>query len=49
MKIADKSIGGTYLTLLNTVANFGGTWPSSPVLFLVDKLTRVDCLDSKGG
>jgi len=49
MKIADKSIGGTYLTLLNTVANFGGTWPSSPVLFLVDKFTSVDCLDTKDG
>jgi Acetyl-coenzyme A transporter 1 len=48
MKIADKSIGGTYLTLLNTIANFGGTWPSSPILFLVDKFTRIDCVDSKG-
>ena len=22
-----RSIGGTYLTLLNTIANLGGTWP----------------------
>lgn len=31
--IADASIGGTYLTLLNTLSNLGGTWPRSAFLF----------------
>ena len=25
-KIADPAIGGSYMTLLNTVANMGNTW-----------------------
>jgi len=49
MKISDKSIGGTYLTLLNTISNFGGTWPKSPILFLVDFLTRVNCIEPESG
>jgi len=48
MKISDKSIGGTYLTLLNTISNFGGTWPKSPILFIVDWLTVSYCEDKDG-
>lgn len=29
----DPAIGGSYMTLLNTAANLGGTWPSSVVLW----------------
>jgi PAT family acetyl-CoA transporter-like MFS transporter 1 len=32
-KIADPSIGGTYMTLLNTVCNLGGNWPATLALW----------------
>jgi PAT family acetyl-CoA transporter-like MFS transporter 1 len=31
----DPAIGGTYMTLLNTAANLGSTWPASAVMYLV--------------
>ncbi|GMH96500.1 hypothetical protein TrST_g12596 [Triparma strigata] len=33
----DRNIGGSYMTLLNTFANLGGTWPASPVLYMMGK------------
>lgn len=40
----DPAIGGTYMTLLNTAANLGGTWPASAVMWLVSLLTKdVEC------
>jgi PAT family acetyl-CoA transporter-like MFS transporter 1 len=36
----DPAIGGSYMTLLNTAANLGGTWPSSFVMGLLGFLTR---------
>ncbi|KAG5462920.1 MAG: YBR220Cp-like protein, partial [Olpidium bornovanus] len=41
--IADPVIGGTYMTLLNTFSNFGGTWPRFFVLEAVDYLTDAEC------
>eukprot|EP00475_Leptophrys_vorax_P013550 TRINITY_DN19921_c0_g2_i1.p1 TRINITY_DN19921_c0_g2~~TRINITY_DN19921_c0_g2_i1.p1 ORF type:complete len:300 (-),score=72.98 TRINITY_DN19921_c0_g2_i1:31-930(-) len=38
-RISDDSIGGTYMTLVNTIANLGGTWPKFFVLYLIDSLT----------
>lgn len=35
----DPAIGGSYMTLLNTAANLGGTWPASFVMYLVGALT----------
>jgi len=35
----DPAIGGSYMTLLNTAANLGGTWPSSVVMYLVGRMT----------
>lgn len=43
--ISDPSIGGTYMTLLNTIANLGGNWPSTFSLWLVDKLTVETCTE----
>lgn len=43
-QIADPVIGGTYLTLLNTVSNLGGTWPRYFVLEGVDFFTRATCI-----
>ncbi|EKX43642.1 hypothetical protein GUITHDRAFT_110438 [Guillardia theta CCMP2712] len=38
-KVSDPKIGGTYMTLLNTVANLGSKWPTTIVLALVDVTT----------
>lgn len=38
-KVSDPSIGGTYMTLLNTVSNLGYKWPSSLAIALCPKLT----------
>jgi MFS transporter, PAT family, solute carrier family 33 (acetyl-CoA transportor), member 1 len=35
----DPAIGGSYMTLLNTMANLGGTWPASSVMWLLGWLT----------
>lgn len=42
-KISDPAVGGTYMTLLNTVCNLGGNWPTSIVLWMVDILTWKKC------
>mmetsp|Transcript_18733 Transcript_18733/g.30597 ORF Transcript_18733/g.30597 Transcript_18733/m.30597 type:complete len:515 (+) Transcript_18733:249-1793(+) len=42
-QVSDPAIGGTYMTLLNTIANLGGKWPNQLVLFLVDHVTLRDC------
>ena len=31
-RVADPRIGGTYMTMLNTLANLGGQWPGTLVL-----------------
>ena len=35
----DPAIGGSYMTLLNTIANLGGTWPSSFIMWLISKFS----------
>ncbi|KAJ2894232.1 putative membrane protein [Zalerion maritima] len=42
-RIADPVIGGTYMTLLATVCNLGGTFPRYFVLRLVDAFTVATC------
>ncbi|KAJ3202315.1 hypothetical protein HDU67_000642 [Dinochytrium kinnereticum] len=42
-KISDPRIGGTYMTLLNTISNLGGTWPRFFVLKAVDYYTDASC------
>eukprot|EP01018_Ginkgo_biloba_P013546 Gb_18725 [translate_table: standard] len=37
-------MGGTYLTLLNTIANFGYAWPKFFVFLLIDLLTFQKCV-----
>ena len=43
-RIADPVIGGTYMTLLATVCNLGGTFPRFFVLRLVDAFTSATCI-----
>ncbi|SGZ55733.1 CIC11C00000002030 [Sungouiella intermedia] len=42
-KIADPAIGGTYMTTLNTLSNYGGTWPRLIIFYLIDKFTVATC------
>merc|ERR1719356_1427974 len=42
-KVSDPAVGGTYMTLLNTVTNLGGNWPSTLALWMVDPLTTKIC------
>ncbi|OMJ08591.1 hypothetical protein AYI69_g11016, partial [Smittium culicis] len=42
-RISDPIIGGTYMTLLNTLSNFGGTWPVYFVLESVDYFSNATC------
>lgn len=42
-RISDPMIGGTYMTLLNTIVNLGGNWPNTLALSLVDDLTVAAC------
>jgi len=42
-RISDPAVGGTYMTLLNTVTNLGGNWPATVALWLLDPLTSKSC------
>ena len=42
-RISDPTVGGTYMTFLNTLANLGGNWPSTAALYFVDTLTKRQC------
>lgn len=46
-KVSDPVIGGTYMTLLATVCNLGGTFPRYFVLRLVDVFTSATCHPGK--
>lgn len=46
-QIADPLIGGTYMTLLNTISNLGGTWPKYFVLEGVETFTSKTCVFSE--
>lgn len=46
-KISDPAVGGTYMTMLNTVCNLGGNWPTAMVLWLVDVLTWRKCIGTE--
>jgi len=45
-RVSDPVVGGTYMTLLNTLTNLGGNWPSTAALWMVDPLTRKQCAGS---
>ncbi|KIW50022.1 hypothetical protein PV05_11646 [Exophiala xenobiotica] len=43
-RIADPAIGGTYMTLLATFSNLGGTFPKFFILKFVDIFTKATCI-----
>ncbi|KAF7340056.1 GYF domain-containing protein [Mycena venus] len=47
-RISDPLIGGTYMTLLNTFTNLGGTWPKYFVLKGVDLFSVATCKVKEG-
>ncbi|KAJ7071432.1 acetyl-coenzyme A transporter 1-domain-containing protein [Mycena amicta] len=47
-RISDPLIGGTYMTLLNTFTNMGGTWPKWFVLKGVDLFSEATCKVKEG-
>lgn len=42
-RVSDPMVGGTYMTFLNTINNLGTMWPRSAVLWLVDKISSIEC------
>jgi hypothetical protein len=42
--ISEASIGGTYITFINTVSNFGGTWPDTLVPIAIELFTWSSCV-----
>ncbi|VDN22369.1 unnamed protein product [Gongylonema pulchrum] len=43
-QVSDPAIGGTYMTLLNTLNNLGGNWPVTLILSLTDHFTFKNCV-----
>ena len=37
-QVSDPILGGVYMTVLNSAANFGGMWPESLILWITGKL-----------
>ncbi|KAF5392407.1 hypothetical protein D9757_002184 [Collybiopsis confluens] len=48
-RISDPLIGGTYMTLLNTFTNLGGTWPKYFILKGVDAFSVATCKVTEAG
>ena len=45
-RISDPEMGGTYLTLLNTIANMGIVLPKLGMFWLMDELTTTQCISA---
>lgn len=43
-RVSDPAIGGTYMTLLNTITNLGGNWPATLALWMVESFTFKRCV-----
>lgn len=42
-RVSDPAVGGTYMTMLNTLTNLGGNWPATLALWVVDNITVKAC------
>ena len=45
-RVSDPRIGGTYMTMLNTISNLGGQWPGTVLLTLKSSIEKTPGLDS---
>jgi MFS transporter, PAT family, solute carrier family 33 (acetyl-CoA transportor), member 1 len=43
-RVSDPSIGGTYMTLLNTISNLGSKWPNILSLWILPHITYSKCV-----
>ncbi|CAI4228269.1 unnamed protein product [Auanema sp. JU1783] len=43
-QVSDPRIGGTYMTLLNTLNNLGGNWPVTLILYVTDWFNFKQCV-----
>lgn len=43
-QISDKTIGGTYMTLLHTFSNIGFNWPATLGFYLLEIFTEKNCM-----
>ena len=46
-RVSDPAIGGTYMTLLNTIANVAAAIPKTAMLWMVDVVSFKDCVGVK--
>ncbi|CCH61791.1 hypothetical protein TBLA_0F02510 [Henningerozyma blattae CBS 6284] len=46
-RIADPKFGGTYMTLLNTLSNLGGTWPRIIIMWMISYFSIYDMVLEK--
>ena len=42
-RVSDPAIGGTYMTMLNTISNVGSAWPATAALWVVGQTTVKSC------
>lgn len=47
-RVSDPTIGGTYMTMLNTINNLGSKWCNSLVLYMFDALNTKVCKTEDG-
>ena len=44
-RVSDADMGGTYMTILNTVSNLGAKWMESASLFAIDRVSTKVCYE----
>lgn len=44
-RVSDADMGGTYMTILNTVSNLGSKWMESATLFIIDFVSPKVCVE----
>jgi MFS transporter, PAT family, solute carrier family 33 (acetyl-CoA transportor), member 1 len=47
-KVSDSAMGGTYMTLLNTVSNLGYKWCETATMFAIDAVSVKQCVGGGG-
>ena len=47
-RVSDPTIGGTYMTMLNTITNLGNMWPKTLAFYLVDGFNQLADQPAKG-
>jgi PAT family acetyl-CoA transporter-like MFS transporter 1 len=43
-RVSDADMGGTYMTLLNTVSNLGFKWVETSMMFAIDAVSSKQCV-----